>query len=242
MEALSKNKQKWVRSLRLKKNRDKENCFVIEGKKLVTEVIDSAPELIQLVCCTTNESDGSFLSVTESEMKELSSFSSPSTHLAVVAKPTITNDGNKITLVVDGVQDPGNLGTIIRTADWFGIDNIICSNESVDVFNPKVVQATMGSIMRVKVAYTDLPIFFSKSDLPVYGAVMDGDDLYQSKDLKLPAYIVVGNEGNGISDAVLQCIDRPISIPRARELKGPESLNVAIATGVILSYFQQKAS
>lgn len=171
--------------------------------------------------------------VSEDELKKISSLKTPQGVLATVRIPDMEGAkqpdfSGKFTLVLDEVQDPGNMGTIIRTADWFGFEDLICSPGSVDVYNPKTVQATMGSLSRVKVHYTDLKELFHGADLPVFGALLDGEPIYTC-DFGREGFIVLGNEGNGISKDVLPLIGRPITIPRVGHT---ESLNVAISAAL----------
>lgn len=235
MEKLSKNKIKWIRSLRLKKNRDLESLFVVEGSKMVDEIIANWSEHIVCLCSTDEAFESRFESyhVSIQSMKELSTFHSASDILAVVKKPYPEDSGAKFILAIDGVQDPGNLGTMIRTADWFGVDKIICSKETVDVFNSKVIQSSMGSLFRIPIAYTDLAVYLSESELPVYGALLEGENMYNSK-LNSNAIVLMGNEGNGISENLRTIVTHPILIPGKGQA---ESLNVAVATGVILAEF-----
>lgn len=233
MEKLSKNKIKWIRSFRLKKNRDLESLFVVEGDKMVKEIISDWSD--QIVCiCTVDETFQSphetFL-VDESMMKELSTLHSASSILAVVKKPAHETADAKFILAIDGVQDPGNFGTIIRTADWFGVDQIVCSKETVDVFNSKVIQSSMGSLFRIPIAYTDLATYLKESSLPIYGALLEGKNMYETK-LTSKSITLMGNEGNGISEDLRAFITDPILIPGKGKA---ESLNVAVATGVILA-------
>jgi TrmH family RNA methyltransferase len=149
----------------------------------------------------------------------------------------VTVDTSKLALALDSVQDPGNLGTIIRIADWFGIDTIYCSENTADAWSPKVVQATMGSIARVNIVYTNLKELISKAQVPVYGTLLDGQDIY-TQELSKEGLIVMGNEGNGISAEIRQMINRKLLIPQFHE--GPESLNVAIATAITCSEFRRR--
>lgn len=150
----------------------------------------------------------------------------------------ITNSG--LILALDDIRDPGNLGTIMRLCDWFGIRQIVCSKETVDIYNPKVVQATMGSITRVNVNYVDLKTFISQTELPVFGTFMDGDNIYQSN-LPQNGIIIMGNEANGISAEIEKIVTRRLTIPRFGELQKTESLNVATATAIILSEFKRNS-
>lgn len=233
MEKLSKNKIKWIRSLRLKKNRDLESIFVVEGDKMVKEIIAQWSD--QIVClCTIDESFKSSFEtyyVDEQTMKELSTLYTSSNLLAVVKKPNYEEKEASFILAIDGVQDPGNFGTIIRTADWFGVDQIVCSRETVDVFNSKVIQSSMGSLFRIPVVYTDLSDYLAETKLPIYGALLDGKNMYETE-LSSKCITLMGNEGNGISKELHTFITHPILIPGKGKA---ESLNVAVATGIILA-------
>jgi TrmH family RNA methyltransferase len=179
--------------------------------------------------------------ITESELSRISTLSTPQAILAVVQIPQQTDlnikklDGSFI-LALDGVQDPGNLGTIIRTADWFGLNTILCSKDTAEVYNPKVVQASMGSLSRVNIIYTDLGDVFSQINIPVYGALLDGKSIYET-DFGQEGIILLGNEGNGISEYLIEKINYPITIPRYGKA---ESLNVAISASIFCSELRRK--
>ena len=179
--------------------------------------------------------------VTEEELRKLSFLQHPQQVLGVFEIPASSTcnsiSDNKLYLALDGVQDPGNLGTIIRLADWFGINTIFCSEDTADVWNPKVIQATMGSIARVKVVYTDLKQLIVQANMPIYGTLLDGQDIYE-QELTKYGIIVMGNEGNGISPEIRQLITKKLLIPKFQE--GPESLNVAIATAITCSEFKRR--
>ncbi|MFT5859046.1 MAG: TrmH family RNA methyltransferase [Flavobacteriaceae bacterium] len=237
VEPLSKNKIKLIRSLRLKKNRDSEGLFMVEGEKMVSEIIRENPASIEFIC--TSESNAIFnraYHTDERSMKEISNLSTPPSLIAIVRKTEINESAGSFILALDGIQDPGNMGTIIRTADWFGVDRIICSKETVDCYNSKVIQASMGSIFRVPVDYVDLNAYLKDTELPVFGALLDGEDLYKTT-IQQSAIILIGNEGNGISDQLRAHVDRPILIPNYG--KG-ESLNASIATGILLAEFRRQ--
>lgn len=191
----------------------------------------------------TTKQDLSVCSITPEELRRISFLQNPQHVLAVFAVPTPEPYASKgITLALDGVQDPGNLGTIIRLADWFGISNIVCSPDTADAWSPKVVQATMGSIARVNIYYYSLPDFISKCQLPVCGTVLDGDNIYTAS-LPKEAIIVMGNEGNGISPQVRSMLTQRLlipSAPRANAADSPESLNVAIATAITCAEFARR--
>lgn len=244
METISIQKIKWIKSLHLKKNREKENLFLVEGEKIVNELIQNFPELIRLIVCKSSFTEKSvelkairkeyvFLANTD-EMERISTLNTASTVLAVVEKfQTKAIDASKSLLLLDGIQDPGNLGTIIRTADWFGIDQILCSPTTVDLYNSKTLQATMGSFLRVNVHYEDLKPFLVENQEKVYAALMDGIP-YQQIPKENVKMILLGNEGKGISPELLPLLKNPLTIPGKGQA---ESLNVGIACGILLSYF-----
>ncbi|MCR9172546.1 MAG: RNA methyltransferase [bacterium] len=235
MDALSKNKIKWIRSLRLKKNRDSEGLFVVEGAKMVQEILKDESATVECLVTTDESLDfaGTQFHTDTATMKAISGLSTPSSLLAVVKKPQISTKKSPWTLVLDGVQDPGNMGTIIRTADWFGITDIVCSQQTVDCFNPKVVQSTMGSIFRVCVRYERLEDYFENVDRPVFGALLEGENMH-CVTVPKEGILLMGNEGNGISEELIDFISHPIHIPGKG---GAESLNVAVATGILLGRF-----
>lgn len=233
MDALSKNKIKWIRSLRLKKNRDAEGLFVVEGTKIVLELLEG--NLARVECLVTTDKhynlEHEAQLTDEATMKSISGLTTPGTLLAVVRKPELATEDVNWTLALDGVQDPGNMGTIIRTADWFGIKEIVCSINTVDCFNPKVVQATMGSIFRVRVRYEELTSFFKNDVRPVFGALLEGENMHTIESPQ-KGILLMGNEGNGISEELVPYITHPVHIPGKG---GAESLNVAVATGILLA-------
>lgn len=246
---ISKNKIKYIRSLELKKNRNKEGKFVAEGFKVVDDLLALQPA--DLIVATQEWLHGKHLAaqtevieVTEEELKKVSFLQHPQQVLAVFRQ---AQDGDfsintqELSLALDGVQDPGNLGTIIRIADWFGITHIYCSQDTADVYNPKVVQATMGSIARVKVEYGTLLALVESlpADVPVYGTLLDGDNIYQQQ-LENRGLIVMGNEGKGISPALAKKVNRRLLIPNFPEGRATaDSLNVAIATAITCSEFRR---
>ncbi len=236
MENLSKIKIKLIRSLRSKKNRDAEQLFVVEGEKIIQEILTDHTNLVEFVCTSDAHFpfDRSFYT-DERNMKEISSLKTPGNLLAVVRFPKFEFSENEIILALDGIQDPGNLGTIIRTADWFGISKIVCSYDTVDCFNPKVVQATMGSLFRMSIEYVDLNKLLSQSTLPIYGALLDGADMY-SAPMEKRCILVIGNEGKGISEEIKSLVTMPIFIPK---FGSAESLNAAMASGIILAEYRR---
>lgn len=239
---VSKNQIKLITSLQQKKYRKQEQLFIAEGIKVVQELLFSNFELLYLF--TTKQdflevSKDKVHAITDSELKKISALANPNTCLAVFKMPNPKEWNEKgLILALDDVRDPGNLGTIIRLCDWFGIETLFCSEESVDIYNPKVVQATMGSISRVNVVYGDLELFLKESSLPVFGTFMDGNNIYQEK-LPKEGIIVMGNEANGISPSVEKLVSQRIAIPRFGNLQLTESLNVATATAIILSEFKR---
>ena len=229
---ITKKELKGINLLGTKKGRKIQQRFVVEGKKSVAEFIDAGFQQHGLYSTTASSHQGAVL-VTEIEMQKMSFLKNASPLLGVFAIPqseTIPLKGR--ILVLDQVADPGNLGTILRICDWFGIKHIIGSLDTVDCYNPKVVQASMGSLARVACHYTDLEAFFSDDQRPVYGTYLKGTSLYEAS-LAEDAIIVMGSEANGISEKLSPCIDHKITIPR-KVANGPESLNVAIATALIL--------
>lgn len=251
---LSKNKIKYIQSLSRKKVREKEKAFLVEGDKLVLEALQSNFE-ISLICCTeefsknnniSNDSSHELIIAKPDEIQKASLLKSPQEALAVVKKPDydlqLPNLIDELSIALDFIQDPGNLGTIIRIADWFGIKHILCSENTVDCFNPKVIQASMGSIFRVMVHYVDLPKTLnelSKNGLPVYGTFLEGNNIFTSK-LTEKGLLVMGNEGNGISPEVEKSVTQKIHIPSSNE-QGSESLNVATATAIICAEFRRRS-
>lgn len=247
---LSKNKIKYIRSLELKKNRKEEQVFVAEGHKLVGDLLGHFP------CCLLVATAGwlqmhpsaaanEIIEVTPEELSRASLQKAPQEVLAVFEQPAYIFDPevirSSLCLALDDVQDPGNLGTIIRLADWFGIEHIFCSVGTADVFNPKTVQATMGALARVKVHYCSLPqLIGGMKDAPVYGTFLDGNIIY-TESLSANGLIVMGNEGKGVSPEVEKMINKRLYIPNyPQERETSESLNVAIATAVVCAEFRRR--
>jgi TrmH family RNA methyltransferase len=236
-EHLSKAQIKWIRSLQQKKNRDAEGVFVAEGEKCVND-LRNAFELV-LLASPENAS--------RTEIEHMSSLRNPQGTIAVFRKPTSDTQypTSDLLLALDGIQDPGNLGTIIRTCDWFGIRNILCSCDTADCYNPKVVQATMGALARVKLHYVDLPKVLSEiktQGTHLYGTLLEGTNMYQPQAIpdKQHGVIIMGNEGNGISPAVRSLITHPLLIPSyPADAATSESLNVGIATAIVLAEFRR---
>ncbi|WP_272151680.1 TrmH family RNA methyltransferase [Tenacibaculum aiptasiae] len=241
--SLSKNNLKLITSLQQKKYRQRHKLFVAEGIKVVNELLNSSLELYQVF--TTDDSLG-FINgvdstvISENELKKISTLKKPNKVLALFKIPEdiLTGDKESFILALDNVNDPGNLGTIIRLCDWFGITELVCSKTTVDCYNQKVVQSTMGSLTRVNISYVDLPNFLSNITLPVYTADMDGDNVYTSE-LPQKAILVMGNEANGISEEISEIVKHKLTIPRFGETQQTESLNVATATAILLSEFKR---
>ena len=246
MEKISKAQVKMVRSLQQKKYRDELGLFVAEGEKCVSELI-KAFELVHLYREGENAS--------RTEIEQMSGLKTPQGVIAVFEKKPIEDLRLKIedlVVALDGIQDPGNLGTIIRTCDWFGVHDILCSQDTADCYNPKVVQATMGALARVHLHYVNLPQKLSEIrnqnlDLKIYGTLLEGRNMYEVlkerplTDNRSPlTVIIMGNEGNGISQEVRQLITHPILIPSyPPEAETSESLNVSIATAIVLAEFRR---
>jgi TrmH family RNA methyltransferase len=239
---VSKNQIKRITSLLQKKYRKQEQLFFVEGVKGVQELLDSNFELVELFT-TNNElfsvDKSKVYAITESELLKISALTTPNTCLALFKIPAAVSFEEKgLIVALDDVRDPGNLGTIIRLCDWFGIKTLFCSEESVDVYNPKVVQATMGSISRVNVVYGNLEHLLSETKLPVFGTFMDGKNIYKEQ-LPSEGIILMGNEANGISKPIENLVSERIAIPRFGDLQATESLNVATATAIVLSEFKR---
>jgi len=250
---LSKNKIKLINSLSLKKNRDEEGLFIAEGEKIIKELIDAHFDITTIICSDKlseryTSSNYETIIATDAEMKKISSLKTPSQIMAICRKKNtllnVDNLTNELTIALDDIQDPGNMGTIIRLASWFGIKKIICSNHTVDCYNPKVIQATMGSIAHVDIHYTDLLELLSKinkKNLPVYGTFLDGENIYETE-LTRNGIIVFGNEGNGISKEIEELTSHKLLIPPYKqEIQNVESLNVSIATSIVCAEFRRRS-
>lgn len=239
---VSKNQIKFITSLRQKKYRDKSNLFIAEGPKLITDLYNSGLNLDSVYATQEiPELKGrEFHLISATELQKISNLKNPHQALAVFEIPeeaAIERMG--LIVALDDIRDPGNLGTIIRLCDWFGVRHLVCSPGTADCYNPKVIQATMGSIARVSVHYQELDTFFRESiSQPVYGAFMDGENVY-SATLPANGVLVMGNEGAGISPGVEKFIDKRIAIPRFGNKQETESLNVASATAILLSEFHR---
>ena len=240
---VSKNQIKLITSLQQKKYRQIHQLFIAEGVKVIQELLNANFELDHLYETTTvfeNLIPEKKTLISESDLKKISCLSTPNNCLALFQIPNKKRSvENGLIVVLDDIRDPGNLGTIIRLCDWFGIEQLVCSEQTVDVYNPKVVQATMGSISRVCLSYLDLEKYLAKSKLPIFGTFMDGKNVYH-EDLPKEGVLVLGNEANGISDKLEKLVTTKLAIPRFGNLQQTESLNVATATAIFLSEFRRK--
>ena len=240
--SISKNQLKLITSLSQKKYRQKHKLFIAEGLKVVQEILNSSLEVETLFCTddfSSDISDEKIVRISEADLKKISKLKSPNKVLGIFKIPDqkrITNKG--LTIALDAINDPGNLGTIIRLCDWFGIDELVCSKDTVDCYNQKVVQASMGSLTRTIIRYVDLNEYLSKTELPTFIADMDGENVYKTT-LPKKGILIMGNEANGVSEEIKKLITNKISIPRFGETQETESLNVATATAILLSEFKR---
>lgn len=249
---ITKNEIKFIKSLQQKKYRNQHKCFIVEGEKMINELVGSGFK-VRSIFAEKNwkpaiiQENINIQIINSSELKSISSLITTNKVLAVAEQPVndldLENLENKLSLVFDRIKDPGNLGTIIRIADWFGIEHIICSEDSVEVYNPKVVQATMGSLFRVKIHYTELNSFLkdvkNRTNLKVYGTLLNGENIY-TKRLQTEGLIIMGNESEGISNDLIPFIDEKLLIPNfSKDKSKTESLNVAIATAIVCSEFKR---
>lgn len=243
---ISKNKIKYLRSLKLKKLRQKYNNFTVEGEKIALEILQSQNVEIETIIATEDWKSKLFdqslknhpqIEVAEErDFKQFSNFSTPSSVFVVVRQlPTVWKDdiiNNNFSLYLDGIQDPGNFGTILRIADWFGIPYVFCSEKCADLYNPKTIQSSMGAFLRVKVMYLPFEQVLEKcGEMPFYGTVLEGKNIFEENNYK-KGVIVIGNEGKGISPKILNKITHQLLIPKG-ENGGAESLNAAVATGIV---------
>ena len=255
-QKISKNQLKQFASLKEKKTREKEGLFIAEGEKIIDELIHSDLEIISILAINEWLTENTQLlkkmnhhnifEVTTNELQKISSLKTPNNVIAVARIPEVSfqihNLENKLTLVLSNIQDPGNLGTIIRLADWFGIETIVCSKNTVELFNPKVIQSTMGAFLRVNVFYENLVSFFEELNpkIPVYGAFLDGKNIY-NETLPGAGIIVMGNESKGISNEIEKYVTHKITIPTfTQKPEKTESLNVSVATAIICSEFRRR--
>ncbi|MCE3281893.1 MAG: methyltransferase [Chitinophagaceae bacterium] len=235
---LSKNEIKYIQSLYHKKTRDAEGVFVVEGPKIAAELLGSGYRVRKIYAtekwAAPSDLDTEVVRVTGEELQRLSGLQVAHEVLVVAEQEEAVRLAfdNRFTLVLDGIQDPGNFGTIIRIADWFGIKQVIAGEHTVELYNPKAIQSTMGSFVRVNVYYGSLVDIISGAGVPVYGAVLNGKNVFEAGKIK-EGILVIGNEGRGINDELRTLITEPLTIPR---YGGAESLNAAVATGIILSH------
>ncbi|RIA08735.1 TrmH family RNA methyltransferase [Flavobacteriaceae bacterium MAR_2010_72] len=238
---LTKSQVKLISSLSQKKFRSQHGLFVVEGVKGIQEFLNSNLKLHQLYA-TANMFNSETTLISEQELKKISNLKTPNIGLAVfeIPKPKPI-DATQLIVALDDVRDPGNLGTIIRLCDWFGIKDLVCSNATVDCYNAKVVQATMGSLTRVNMSYVDLKTFLKSTHTEKFGTFMNGNSLY-NEELPHKGILILGNEANGISAEIEAVVDKRISIPRFGHQQATESLNVATATAIFLSEFKRPAT
>jgi len=226
--------------LQQKKYRDQEGLFVAEGTKCVTSFLDAGASLETLIVTEKAHLEHpNAQTISSKDFAKISSLKNPNGVLGVfkIPNPRVLPSSGLV-IALDAIRDPGNLGTVIRLCDWFGVANIVCSLDTVDCYNPKVVQATMGSLATTQIHYTDLTEYLPASSLPIYGAVMEGENLYKSE-LPSEAIVILGNEGKGISAPVLELLTHTLTIPQFGVQQTAESLNVATATAIVLSEFRR---
>jgi TrmH family RNA methyltransferase len=239
---ISKNQLKLITSLSQKKYRQKHKLFIAEGIKVVQELLDSTFEVETLFCTDdffTDTSIDKIVRIPEADLKKISNLRTPNKVLGVFKIPNeipVKKEG--LILALDDLNDPGNLGTIIRLCDWFGITQLICSTKTVDCYNAKVVQASMGSLTRISIHYLDVLTYISETELPTFIADMEGENVYKTQ-LPKEGILIMGNEANGISETIKGFVKNKLSIPRFGETQETESLNVATATAILLSEFKR---
>ena len=239
----------YIKSLKDKKNRDQHGTFVAEGNKMVSDLLGimkcqyllATKEFISTL--STNKIE-TIIEVKDNEIAKVSFQKNPQKTIAVFYQPKqsdINDLKDKLSIVLDEIQDPGNLGTIVRLADWYGIENVICSKNTADIYNPKTVQATMGALARVRVHYLDLVQFLEQNkEIPIYGTFLDGENIYQNQ-LSKNGIIIMGNEGNGVSNAVAKYVNKRLFIPSyPPNNETSESLNVAVATAITCAEFRRR--
>lgn len=242
--SISKNQLKLITSLSQKKYRQKHNLFIAEGIKVVNELLKSSFEVATLFCTNdyeTNLTEDKIVRIDETDLKKISSLKSPNKVLGLFKIPKLNSiNASGLIVALDAINDPGNLGTIIRLCDWYGVTQLICSTDTVDCFNQKVVQASMGSLTRIAINYVNLEAYLNETHLPTYIADMDGDNVYKTQ-LPAEGILIMGNEANGVSNQIKKLISNKISIPRFGEVQETESLNVATATAILLSEFKRNS-
>ena len=240
--SISKNQLKIITSLSQKKYRQKHQLFIAEGIKVVNELLNSSYKINTLFAVDdfkTSINEDKIIRISEQDLQKISNLKSPNKVLGLFKIPEEKAVQSKgLIVALDAINDPGNLGTIIRLCDWFGITELICSKDTVDCYNPKVVQASMGSLTRLSIRYLDLEAYLKSTVIPTFIADMDGENVYQSN-LPKEAVLIMGNEANGVSDAIKKLVNTKISIPRFGDVQETESLNVATATAILLSEFKR---
>ena len=241
---LSKNEIKLIKSLKYKKQRYLNKMFVVEGKKSIYEFINSKFVLHKLFSIDISEfSVNNVVRLSKSELEKISFLSNPNDHLAIFKIPNVKPlNKNNLLVGLESINDPGNLGTIIRTCEWFGVEDIVCSLDSVDCYNPKVVQSAMGSLSRVNITYLDLENFLNSESLNRFGTFINGESVYENKISTDNGIVVFGKEANGISSNLRSLIDVELTIPRFNNKSYPESLNLSNSLGIILSEFSRKSN
>lgn len=248
---ISRTRIKWIKSLEMRKYRLQEKAFVAEGPKLVGELLPYSTPLYIAATKEWLDQNRHLLravkevdEVSHEELERASLLRTPQSVLAVMSVPErrldVSSLQEKLVIALDGIQDPGNLGTILRIADWFGIHDVLCSDGTADVYNPKCVQSCMGALARVKVFYCNLPEVLKQAEMPVFGTFLDGTDIYK-EELSPHGIIVMGNEGNGISQPVAKLVNRRLYVPNyPKGSLTTESLNVAVATGIVCAEFRRR--
>jgi len=240
--SLSKNHIKLITSLQQKKYRQKHKLFIAEGVKVVNELLNSAFDVEQLFATSdfvNSPRRANDVEVSEAELKKISQLKTPNKVLGLFKIPEkLPTKNTGLIVALDAINDPGNLGTIIRLCDWFGVQKLVCSTTTIDSYNQKVVQASMGSLARVEIVHTDLTHYLKEAELPIFIADMEGENIYKVA-LPKEAILVMGNEANGISEEIRKMVDTKISIPRFGDIQETESLNVATATAILLSEFKR---
>ena len=240
--SISKSQLKIITSLSQKKYRQKHQLFIAEGLKVVNELLNSSFKIDTLFATDDFQTDISLdkiIRISDKDLQKISTLKSPNKVLGLFLIPDEKPlQKNGLTIVLDTINDPGNLGTIIRLCDWFGVSQLLCSAETVDCYNQKVVQASMGSLTRISIKYIDIEIYLKETNLPTFIADMVGENVYKTV-LPKEGILIMGNEANGVSDKIKTLIKNKISIPRFGEIQETESLNVAAATAILLSEFKR---
>jgi len=242
---VTKNEIKFINSLKKKKSRDLNDCFVVEGKKSISEFINSNYDIVKLYSINKFffKNIENHFQIDYKLLKKISSLINPEDHLAIFKKREIKSfDYNSLIIALESIRDPGNLGTIIRTCEWFGVKQIVCSKDSVDLYNPKVIQASMGSFSRININYLDLKPFLQASNQEIFGTALKGESIYGLKSKINSGILIFGNEANGISSELLEIIDKKITIPRSKNQQFPESLNLASSLAIFLSEIKGRFS